>query len=139
MQLSADQLSSSITSTLEAALLPAPRDSVGARILKKMGWRMGHGIGPRVTYEQRKRQNALAHDTAGDNFQPPSGEDHEEAKRHLYPPRDTKVPSFSRKDDKHGLGYKAGLGLTDLVSAEATAGKAGKVVKGPNISSESKR
>ncbi|KIK76568.1 hypothetical protein PAXRUDRAFT_18101 [Paxillus rubicundulus Ve08.2h10] len=39
-----------ITLALEQAFFPAPKDSVGARILKKMGWKLGQGIGPRVTW-----------------------------------------------------------------------------------------
>lgn len=98
-----------------------------------MGWRVGHGIGPKVTYEQRRRQVVLAHDITSDQKELPTTEDHDEAKKHLYPPRDTKVPSFARKDDKHGLGYTSGMGLTELVSADATS-KSEKAAKGPNIS-----
>ena len=99
-----------------------------------MGWRYGHGIGPKVTYEQHRRQAALAYDVMGRQPDPPGAEDHEEAKKHPYPPRDTKVPSFARKDNKHGLGYTSGLGLTDLVSDGTDGRKADQASKGPNIS-----
>ncbi|KAI5122486.1 hypothetical protein M0805_001395 [Coniferiporia weirii] len=120
----------SITSALESALLPAPRDSVGAQILKKMGWRVGHGIGPKITYEERKRQLALSHLLPSALNDLEDTEDHEEAKRHLYPPIDTKVPFYGRKDNSYGLGYEPGMGLVDMVSAES-GDKAGQ---GPNIS-----
>ncbi|EJD07516.1 uncharacterized protein FOMMEDRAFT_137805 [Fomitiporia mediterranea MF3/22] len=124
----------SITSALEAALLPAPRDSVGAQILKKMGWRVGHGIGPKISYEHRKRQDALSHAPAGSGEDLQDVEDHEEAKKHLYPPRDTRVPVFKRKDNKHGLGYEPGMGLSDIVASEAGGKGNKKPMQGPDIS-----
>ncbi|KAJ3755512.1 hypothetical protein EV360DRAFT_85844 [Lentinula raphanica] len=38
-----------LTTAFRSAMLPPTNESVGARILKKMGWRVGQGIGPRVT------------------------------------------------------------------------------------------
>ncbi|KAI9062765.1 hypothetical protein FKP32DRAFT_1593437 [Trametes sanguinea] len=102
-----------ITAALAASLAPPPKDSVGAQILKKMGWRPGHGIGPRLTYAQRKRQDA--------GFLDPSKEvegdedDVEEAKKHMYPRRDIPVITAPRKDNFHGLGYTPGLGLNESV------------------------
>ncbi|KAH8116377.1 hypothetical protein DFH11DRAFT_1876226 [Phellopilus nigrolimitatus] len=124
----------SIVSALEASLLPAPRDSVGAKILKKMGWRLGHGIGPRVTYEQRKRQDTLSFAPTGSGGELRDAEEHEEAKKHLYPPRDTKVPSFKRKENSYGLGYNPGMGLTNMVAAETTGGHGQTAKQGSNIS-----
>ena len=118
---------------LKSSLLPAPRDSAGARILKKMGWRVGHGIGPKVTYEQRKRQDALASDPSGSAGDLVEVDDDEEAKKHLYPRRDTKLPNFTKKDDSHGLGFVPGMKLMDLVSGE-TSGKGGSKSSNPNIS-----
>ncbi|OSD05393.1 hypothetical protein PYCCODRAFT_1362247 [Trametes coccinea BRFM310] len=102
-----------ITAALAASLAPPPKDSVGAQILKKMGWRPGQGIGPRLTYAQRKRQDA--------GFLDPSKEvegdedDVEEAKKHMYPRRDIPVITAPRKDNFHGLGYTPGLGLNESV------------------------
>ncbi|TDL23705.1 hypothetical protein BD410DRAFT_746466 [Rickenella mellea] len=120
----------SIVSALEDSLLPAPKDSVGARILKKMGWRIGNGIGPKVTWEQRKRQDALSSSAPSADDEVPESHD-EEAAKHMYPPRDSKVPSFSRKDNPHGLGYVPGMGLTDLVAGKS---KDGGNTTGPNLS-----
>ena len=50
--------SSPITAALAASLAPPPKDSIGARILKKMGWKVGQGIGPRLTHAQWKVQSA---------------------------------------------------------------------------------
>ncbi|KAH9893159.1 hypothetical protein C8Q73DRAFT_791046 [Cubamyces lactineus] len=118
-----------ITAALAASLAPAPKDSVGAQILKKMDWRPGHGIGPRLTYAQRKRQDA--------GFLDPSKEvegdedDIEEAKKHMYPRRDTPVILAPRKDNFHGLGYTPGLGLNE--SLGRGGGGSGSATGGPQI------
>ncbi|KAG1747898.1 uncharacterized protein EDB91DRAFT_1115387 [Suillus paluster] len=93
-----------ITLALEQSLLPAPKDSVGARILKKMGWRIGQGIGPRITW--RQREIAFGRDPDA-----PSDEVDEEAKKHMYAPRDTPLIIIERKGNFHGMGYDPGLGL----------------------------
>ncbi|KAH7909692.1 hypothetical protein BJ138DRAFT_195776 [Hygrophoropsis aurantiaca] len=111
-----------ITVALEQSLLPTPKDSIGARILKKMGWRLGQGIGPRITWRQREIQ-------FGRNPDVDSTEADEEAKRHMYAPRDTPLLIVGRKDDSHGLGYNSGLGL------HATLGSQGpnNDTKGPKL------
>ena len=119
--------SSSITSALENALLPPARDSVGAKILRKMGWRLGHGIGPKVTYEQHRRQ--LAQSSSKTTFEDAT-EDDDETKKHMYPSIDTKVPVYSRKDNSHGRGYQPGMGLTDMVSGKKDQSGS----SGPNLS-----
>ncbi|KAG2141951.1 hypothetical protein DEU56DRAFT_795742 [Suillus clintonianus] len=93
-----------ITLALEQSLLPAPKDSVGARILKKMGWRIGQGVGPRITWRQREMAFGRDPDVPTDDID-------EEAKKHLYAPRDTPLIIVERKDNFHGLGYDPGLGL----------------------------
>ena len=85
-------------------MLPAPRDSVGGRILKKMGWRPGQGMGPRVTWRQREIQHGRDPDRTGPDVD-------EEAKKHTYAPKDTPPIVVPRKDDFHGLGHARGLGL----------------------------
>ncbi|KAH9851887.1 hypothetical protein C2E23DRAFT_757614 [Lenzites betulinus] len=118
-----------ISAALAASLAPAPKDSIGAQILKKMGWRPGHGIGPRITYAQRKRQDS--------GFLDPSKEvdggedDVEEAKKHMYPRRDVPVITAPRKDNFHGLGYSPGMGLDESLGR----GPSGKQAQGgPAIS-----
>ncbi|KAI6164528.1 hypothetical protein EDD17DRAFT_1755044 [Pisolithus thermaeus] len=93
---------SPVTLALEEAIVPLPKDSVGARILKKMGWRLGWGIGPRVSW----RQHEIQYDR-----DPDAVEVDEEAKKHTFPPRDTPLVVVERKDNFHGLGYNKGLGL----------------------------
>lgn len=108
-------------------MLPTPTDSTGARILKKMGWKAGQGIGPRVTYKQRRLQDLLAtgkHATLDDITIAP---EELEASKHLYAPRDIVVLQVNRRDTSHGLGYTAGLGLNASVGLGAKN-------SGPNIS-----
>ena len=127
-----DGVSSPIAATLAASLAPAPKDAVGAQILKKMGWRTGQGIGPRITYAQRKRQDAGIFDPSkeveGDE------DDVEEAKKHTYPRRDVPVITAPRKDNFHGLGYSPGMGLNESVGYGGGGGKAQSAPQGPAIS-----
>jgi G patch domain-containing protein 1 len=105
-------------------LLPPAKDSVGARLLKKMGWRLGHGIGPRITYKQLRLQEGgpVEKDEVVD----------EEADKHLYAPRDTKAITFHKKENAFGLGYVPGQGLTDIVQGRNGQG----IEAGPNLSGE---
>ena|ERR1700734_3188166 len=104
-------------------MLPPPKDSVGARILKKMGWRVGQGIGPRLTWRQRKLQDLQA--STGPEVDVESmlvDEDAEEASKHTYAPRDTPILVVERKDNTHGLGYRPGMGLNDSLGIGKGAG-----------------
>ncbi|EFJ35734.1 hypothetical protein SELMODRAFT_80512 [Selaginella moellendorffii] len=94
-------------------IIVPPTDSIGVKLLRKMGWRHGRGIGPKhiaasseVKREGRKAMLALA--SAGSSSQDagPSLEDSETAEEQLdLPP--TSVPDFVRKikDNVHGLGF----------------------------------
>ncbi|TFK48436.1 hypothetical protein OE88DRAFT_524979 [Heliocybe sulcata] len=117
----------SIAFKLEEALLPPPKDSVGAKILKKMGWRPGQGVGPRLTWRQRKMQEIQF--AGGDPSTLNEEDEAEEAKKHMYPPRDTPLVLPPRKEDTHGLGYVAGMKLGDIVSGQEDGGR-----QGPQIS-----
>ncbi|KAG8833154.1 hypothetical protein FRC17_011225 [Serendipita sp. 399] len=89
------------TDSISAALanmLPPINESIGAQLLKKMGWKPGQGIGPRLTYEQLKRR-------CEQDGTPLPAVDDAEATKHTYAPRDIKLPPTIRKDDFHGLGY----------------------------------
>ncbi|KAL1678877.1 hypothetical protein EV122DRAFT_264169 [Schizophyllum commune] len=123
-----DEGSDSIASALERSMLPPPTDSAGARILKKMGWKLGHGVGPRVSLRQRRIQDmqaASGHTLAADDIALPDDGD-EEASKHTYAPRDTPVLLVPRKDNTHGLGYRPGMGLGESSGS-------GKERAGPNI------
>ncbi|KAG5644860.1 hypothetical protein DXG03_007501 [Asterophora parasitica] len=119
----------SMASALQASLLPPPSDSAGARILKKMGWRMGQGIGPRVSLRKRRLQDIqLSHGSRVPTENAANiPEDDDEGSKHTYAPRDTPVLLVDRKDNSHGLGYNPGMGLHD----SAAGGKAG--ASGPRL------
>lgn len=104
-------------------MLPPPSDSSGARILKKMGWRLGQGIGPRVTLRQRKQQDlqlSFGGRITSDVTNIP--DDDEEASKHTYAPRDTRILLVDRKENSHGLGYDPGMGLNESLGVKGGAG-----------------
>ncbi|KAH0583048.1 hypothetical protein H2248_010933 [Termitomyces sp. 'cryptogamus'] len=111
----------SITAALQTSLLPPPTDSAGARILKKMGWRMGQGIGPRISLRKRKLQDLqLSFGRRVSNELANIQDDEEEASKHTYAPRDTPILVVERKDNSHGLGYKPGMGLHESVGSDGS-------------------
>jgi G patch domain-containing protein 1 len=63
-------------------------DTVGVKLLKKMGWKEGKGIGPKV-------RRAARADDGGDLSD----------EMHLFAPDDPQMISFNRKTDHKGLGY----------------------------------
>ena len=117
---------SSIATALEASLLPPPTESAGARILKKMGWRIGQGIGPRITWKQRKLQDLQA--SVGSRIGADDinvSEDDAEASKHMYAPRDTPILIVDRKDNSHGLGYHPGMSLNETFGVKSRGDAAG--------------
>ncbi|KAN0061433.1 hypothetical protein ACQY0O_006280 [Thecaphora frezii] len=105
------------TAALEELIRPAST-SIGVQLLKRMGWKEGHGLGPRVTYSKRKRllqlQNigtAAALDSAAAN----EDENDDEKDRHLFPPPNTKLMHLENKSDSKGLGWKHSSSLDELL------------------------
>ncbi|OZJ05531.1 hypothetical protein BZG36_01923, partial [Bifiguratus adelaidae] len=77
-------------------LVVPKHDPIGIRLLRRMGWRPGQGIGPR---EQRKRKRDQKEmDEEDDDFDI-------HAKEVLFAPKDTAVVKLENKTDKRGLGY----------------------------------
>ena len=102
-----------------------------------MGWRPGQGIGPRVSLARRRAQDAQAYDpftgtrlTSGSLKIP---EDDEEAKKHLYAPRDVPVLNVQRKDNAHGLGYVPGTTLHSTLGASSSQAASGPKLAGTPI------
>lgn len=73
---------------LFADLFRPSGDIMGIKLLQRMGWRMGQGIGPKVRRAAR-----------GDRDIHNSGE------QHLFAPDDVPLIAFNRKTDKFGLGW----------------------------------
>jgi G patch domain-containing protein 1 len=67
-------------------------ETIGVKLLKKMGWKDGQGIGPKV--RRRARLGAIER----------SGEDPDAI--HLFAPENTQMISFTKKNDHKGLGYE---------------------------------
>ena len=97
-------------------------------LLRKMGWRPGQGVGPRITWRQRKIQDILASGRSLNDvdIDALAAEEGEEVTKHMFAPRDTVAPVLPCKKDSHGLGYVAGDGL---------GGRSAGVSKGPKLSS----
>jgi len=76
-----------------------------------MGWRPGQGVGPRITWKQLQQQNQRSSNLSSNDAAKAPAEDHEEANKHTYAPRDTQLPVFQRKTNSHGLGYTPGATL----------------------------
>ena len=87
----------------EEADMLTSEETLGARMLKKMGWRPGQGVGPRISWKYRQDIITQGKSIDGVNFD--TLEDDQEAKKHTYAPRVAVVPKFSRKDSSFGLGY----------------------------------
>ncbi|QRW02697.1 G patch domain-containing protein 1 [Ceratobasidium sp. AG-Ba] len=113
------QDTSDIASALQSLTLPTS-DSPGAKLLRKMGWKPGQGIGPRISYERRRQQDVEAGVVKGDA--PVDAE----ASKHLFAPRDTPVLLFRPKENAHGLGHVGPVRLGGEGNVQEKAG--------PNIS-----
>ncbi|GAA5971280.1 hypothetical protein JCM21900_002905 [Sporobolomyces salmonicolor] len=104
-----------------AALIQPSSSRVGLKLMRKMGWRDGQGVGPRVTLRQRKQQASELGLRLDEEDQEGS-----EAERHYYAPLDrplTLVKGASASMDKGwGLGYQPGLTLEAQLSKEGIAG-----------------
>jgi len=124
---------SSMSLALEKALLPTPKDSPAVKILMKMGWRHGQGIGPRLTWRQKKLQDAQAKSTrilTLDDLKLDPHEEDEEAQKYTYPRVDTPLTVVPRKDNAHGLGYNPGLNLNDAIGNDRDSKPSGPRISG---------
>ena len=77
-------------------LLRPSGETMGVKLLRKMGWRDGQGIGPKIWRTAR-----LDYEDGKEN----GGE------KHLFAPENTKMISFVRKNDHKGLGFGRGIKL----------------------------
>ncbi|KAL6404703.1 dipeptidyl-peptidase iii [Ilyonectria robusta] len=87
-------------------LLKAEGDTMGLKLLRKMGWKDGQGIGPKVRRSARL-------DLAGTG--PGAGD------THLFAPDNTDMIHFVRKVDRKGLGHDGEAKLAVLGNSQVTA------------------
>lgn len=76
-----------------AGIFRASGETIGVKLLKRMGWREGQGVGPKV----KRRVRGDEGDTGG-------GEDEE---LHYFAPENSQMISFVRKNDYKGLGLES--------------------------------
>jgi G patch domain-containing protein 1 len=112
---------SPLASTIAEALLPPSSESGGATLLRKMGWRPGQGVGPRVTYDQLRKQDLQSSEPPVSSGTSEMDED-DEARMHTFAPRDTRVTVFRPKENHFGLGYMPGATLSEAINHGETTG-----------------
>jgi G patch domain-containing protein 1 len=76
--------------SLMGLLVPPIQETMGTKLLKKMGWKEGQGVGPRIM----RRTRDLDEDQDSDND-----------KTFLFAPDNSRLVSFTRKDNAQGLDY----------------------------------
>ncbi|MCJ1380486.1 hypothetical protein MMC17_003591 [Xylographa soralifera] len=81
-------------------ILRVSGETMGVKLLRKMGWRDGQGIGPKVWRE------AKLDDGEGTRFS--DGQE-----MHLFAPENSQMVSFVWKNDRKGLGYQGEERLVD--------------------------
>ena len=80
---------------------------MGVKLLRKMGWREGQGVGPKV---RRKARLEDSENQEGVGTQ----------ETHLFAPENSKMISFVRKNDHKGLGYEGEDRLGEGTKRNAT-------------------
>ncbi|KAI0236303.1 G patch domain-containing protein 1 [Lamellibrachia satsuma] len=99
-------------SPLEDIIVPA-KCPIGVRLLRKLGWKEGQGVGPRVRRKARRRKQSAADSgqkVYGCSLPPANNEDGESdedeyAEGITFAPKDVNPISFTPKDNLHGIGY----------------------------------
>ncbi|XP_059214051.1 G patch domain-containing protein 1 isoform X2 [Centropristis striata] len=97
---------------LEEMITPA-RLSIGVELLRKMGWREGQGVGPRVKRKARRQQKDGGNRVYG-CAQPPAGSEDSEGEDDdefapedvTFAPKDVTPVDFSPRLGVQGLGYR---------------------------------
>ena len=80
-------------------------ETMGVKLLKKMGWREGQGVGPKI---RRKAQ-------LGDDQDRDGGGDQQ---MHLFAPENSSMISIIKKNDRKGLGFEGQGKLSEAPVAE---------------------
>ena len=87
------------------------KGKIGEQLLRKMGWREGQGVGPRVSLKARKR---MARDI-GIRLEDDSDDMTGEASKHTYAPLDRPLVVYPAKENSAGLGYNSGATLSQAL------------------------
>ncbi|GFQ79101.1 g patch domain-containing protein 1 [Trichonephila clavata] len=89
------------------------KESIGIKILKKLGWKLGQGIGPRAKKPVTVKVYGCA---LPDTIE--SEEDDPYAESYTFAPEDTEGEIYKPKDNVFGLGY-SGLSKESVLSAHS--------------------
>uniref|UniRef100_A0A8D2L4Y5 G-patch domain containing 1 n=1 Tax=Varanus komodoensis TaxID=61221 RepID=A0A8D2L4Y5_VARKO len=95
---------------LDEFIAPA-KITIGIDLLRKMGWKEGQGVGPRIKRKPRKQKPEPEVKIYGCAL-PPGSEDSEEEEDEYQPenvtfaPKDIMPVDLTPKENVHGLGYK---------------------------------
>lgn len=92
----ADELTSKARLTVMDLLKPT-EETMGVKLLKKMGWKDGQGIGPKV-----RRAAIVFDDETGREIT-------EHDKIHYFAPQDSAMITLQKKDNYGGLGYMGSI------------------------------
>lgn len=87
-----------------AGLLHVQGETMGTKLLKKMGWKEGQGVGPKI---RRKAELGMATNPGSEG----TGE------TYLFAPENAPMIQLVRKTDRKGLGYDGESRLTPLASS----------------------
>lgn len=77
-------------------------ETMGTKLLKRMGWKEGQGIGPKI---RRKARLGVGGKSGGDD-----------GETHLFAPENVKLITITKKLDRKGLGYAGEARLTPISS-----------------------
>ncbi|KAK4697476.1 G patch domain-containing protein 1, partial [Lecanoromycetidae sp. Uapishka_2] len=91
-------------------------ETMGVKLLKKMGWREGQGVGPKVRRKARLDEDRDMDSESG-------------LQTHLFAPENSSMISFTRKNDRKGLGFE-GEGKLSEIDSMARGSKLGVVGDG---------
>lgn len=86
-------------------ILKTTGDTMGVKLLRKMGWRDGQGVGPRVRRRARLGEEDNSIDGGGQET-------------HLFAPENSPMISFVKKNDRKGLGFEGEGHLMENLNGE---------------------
>lgn len=87
-----------------AGLLHVQGETMGTKLLKKMGWKEGQGVGPKI---RRKAELGMATNPGSEGT----------SETHLFAPENAPMIQLVRKTDRKGLGFDGESRLTPLASS----------------------
>ncbi|KAI9840683.1 MAG: hypothetical protein M1837_001359 [Sclerophora amabilis] len=96
-------------------------DTMGTRLLRRMGWREGQGVGARVWRRARGDDDDTDIEAGREGWRKGGGEG-EEGEMHSFAPRNVAMVGFVRKSDSKGLGFRGEVGLNGSSGAKTRLG-----------------